>query len=98
MMKLEILIHELLLMLKNFGLNVECVLLKEVHFESFSKYIEDSFKATLNSHQKVDPTSGSQSSRPSAIGISIFGYDGSKCGVDDVGDKVRWDIGECQQS
>ncbi|RVW84183.1 hypothetical protein CK203_045284 [Vitis vinifera] len=52
--------------------------------------------ATLNSHQEVDSTSVGHSSRPSAIGTSASGYDGSRGGIDDgdhgsrrVGSSIR---------
>ena len=35
---------------REFGVDIELVLSKEVHSESFSKYIEDSFQGALDSH------------------------------------------------
>ena len=52
----------------------------------------------MNSHQEVDSTSVGHSSRPSAVGTSASGYDGSRGGSDDGGDNARWDIWERQQS
>ena len=74
------------------------MLFEEVHSESFGKDTDDSFQATLNSHQKVDSTSIGQSSRPSAAGTSASGYDGSRGGTDDGSDHTGGDIGERQQS
>ena len=48
----------------------------------------------MDSHQEVDSTSASQSSRPSTTGTSAFGYDGLRGGIDDGGDNVGGDIGE----
>ena len=64
------------------------MLFEEVHSESFSKDTDDSFQATLNSHQEVDFTSASHGSRPSVAGTSVFGYDGSKSGTNDGGDNA----------
>ncbi|RVW90766.1 hypothetical protein CK203_046415 [Vitis vinifera] len=83
---------------QEFEVDVERVLSEEVHSESFSKDTEDSFQGALNSHQEVDSTSIGQSSRPSAVGTSASGYDGSRGETDDGSDHVRGDIGERQQS
>ncbi|KAL6332423.1 hypothetical protein AAG906_005001 [Vitis piasezkii] len=83
---------------REFGVDVEHVLSEEVHSESFSKDVADSFQMALNSHQEVDSTSIGQSSRPSAAGTSAFGYDGSRGGTDDGSDHTGGDIGEHQQS
>ncbi|RVX08337.1 hypothetical protein CK203_017793 [Vitis vinifera] len=47
---------------------------------------------------EVDSTSASHISRPSVVGSSTFGYDGSRCGIDEGGDNAGRDIWECQQS
>ena len=83
---------------RKFGVNVERVLSKEVHSESFSKNIDDSFQAALNSYQEFDSTSVGHSSRPSAAGTFASGYDGSRSGTDDGGDNAGGDIWECQQN
>ncbi|RVW27042.1 hypothetical protein CK203_116101 [Vitis vinifera] len=70
---------------QEFGVNVERVLSKEVHSESFRKDTEDSFHTTLNSHQKVDSRSASHNSRPSVVGTFASGYDGLRGGTDDGG-------------
>ena len=59
------------------------MLSEEVHIESSSKDIKDSFKGALNSYQEVDSTSVSQSSRPSVANASASGYDGLRGGIDD---------------
>ena len=82
---------------REFGVDVKRVLSEEVHIESFSKDIEDSFQGALNSHQEVDSTSIGQSSRPSAAGTFASGYDGSRGGTNDGSDHVGGDIGERQQ-
>ncbi|KAJ9686759.1 hypothetical protein PVL29_015555 [Vitis rotundifolia] len=76
---------------REFGVNVERVLSKEVHSESFSKDTDDS-------HQEIDSTSAGHSSRPSAAGTSASGYDGSRGGTDDGGDNAGGDINEGQHS
>ncbi|RVW94930.1 hypothetical protein CK203_034508 [Vitis vinifera] len=81
-----------------FGVDVERVLSKEVHSESFSKDTEDSFQGALNSHQEVDSTSIGQSSRPSAADTSASGYNGSRGGTNDGSDHAGGDIREHQQS
>ena len=78
-----------------FGVDVERVLFEELHSESFSKEIEDSFQVTLNSPQEVDFTSASQSSRPSVVGTYVSSYDGPRGGTNDGGDNAEEDIGEC---
>ncbi|RVW65383.1 hypothetical protein CK203_022174 [Vitis vinifera] len=65
--------------------NVERVLSEEVHSESFSKYTDDSLHAALHSHQEIDSISAGHSSRPSVVGTSASGYDGSRGGTDDGG-------------
>ena len=77
---------------REFGADVERVLSKEVHNESFCKDTEDSFQRALDSHQEVDSTSASQSNRPSAAGTFAFGYNGSRGRTDDGGDNARGDI------
>ena len=83
---------------QEFGVDVERVLSKEVHNESFTKDIEDSFQRALDSHQKVDSMSVGQSSRPSTASTFASSYDGSRGGTNDGGDNARGDIGERQQS
>ena len=83
---------------REFRVKVECVLSKEVHSESFSKDTDDSVQTALNSHQEIDSTSASHSSRRSAAGTSASGYDGSRGGTDDGGDNAGGDIYECQHS
>ena len=61
---------------------------EEVHNKSFSKYIEYSFKGTLNSQPLnsqplFDFTIVRRSSRPSVVGTSVFGYYGSWGGTND---------------
>ena len=74
---------------RKFGVNVERVLSKEVHSESFSKDTDDSVQTALNSHQEIDSTSVGHSSRPSAACTSASGYDGSRSGTNDGGDNAR---------
>ena len=74
------------------------MLSEEVHSESFSKYTDDSLQAALNSHQEIDSTSAGHSSRPSVVGASASGYDGSRCGTDDGGDNGEGDIDERRHS
>ena len=71
---------------REFGVNVKRVLSEEVHFESFSKDIDDSLQAALNSHQEIDSTSAGHNSRPIAAGTSASSYDGSRGGTVDGGD------------
>ena len=59
---------------QEFGVDIERVLSKEVHSESFSKDTEDSFQRALDSHQEVDFTSASKSSRPSVAGTFASSY------------------------
>ena len=77
---------------QEFGVDVERVLSKEVHNESFTKDIEDSFQRALYSHQKVDSMSVGQSSRPSTASTFASSYDGSRGRTDDGGDNARGDI------
>ena len=83
---------------REFGVDVECVLSKEVHSESFTKDTEDSFQRALDSHQEVDSISVSQSSRSSVASTFASSYDGSKGGTDDGNDNAGGDIRERQQS
>ena len=46
----------------------------------------------MNSHQEVNSISAGHNSKPSDVGTSAFGYDGSICGTDDGGDNVGGDI------
>ena len=41
---------------REFGVDVDRVLFEEVHSESFSKDIDDSFEVALNSHPSVNST------------------------------------------
>ncbi|RVW18754.1 hypothetical protein CK203_098147 [Vitis vinifera] len=68
------------------------------HSESFSKDIDDSLHAALNSHQEIDSTSTGHSSRLSAASTSASGYDGLRGGTDDGGDNGGGDIDECRHS
>ena len=83
---------------REFGVNVERVLSEEVHSEIFSKDTDDSVHAVLNSHQEINSISAGHSSRPSAVGTSASGYDGSRGGTDDGGDNAGGDINERQHS
>ena len=83
---------------REFGVDVDQVLLKEVHSESFSKDTDDSFEATLNWHPSVDSTSVGQSRKPSVFSTSTSGYDGLRGGTDDGDDNVGGDVGQQQQS
>ena len=83
---------------REFGVDVDQVLLKEVHSESFSKDTDDSFKATLNSHPSVDSISVGQSSRPSAASTFASSYDGLRGGTDYGGDNAGEDVRKQQQS
>ena len=77
-----------------FSVDVDRVLSEKVHSESFSKDTDDSFETALNSHYSIDSISVGQISRPSVIGTSAFGYDGTDDGCDNVGG----DVGQQQQS
>ncbi|KAL6336428.1 hypothetical protein AAG906_014600 [Vitis piasezkii] len=81
---------------REFGVDVDRVLSEEVHSESFSKDTDNSFEAALNSHMLVYSTSVGQNSRPSAVGTSAFGYDGSRGGTDDGGDNAGEYVGQQQ--
>ena len=83
---------------REFGVDVERVLSEEVHSESVSKDVEDSFQGALNSHKEVDFTSIGQSSRPNVASTSAFGYNGSRGGTNDGSNLAGGDIGEHQQS
>ncbi|RVW60722.1 hypothetical protein CK203_053074 [Vitis vinifera] len=76
------------------SVDVDRVLSEKVHSESFSKDTDDSFETALNSHYSIDSISVGQISRPSVIGTSAFGYDGTDDGCDNVGG----DVGQQQQS
>ncbi|KAL6328069.1 hypothetical protein AAG906_033341 [Vitis piasezkii] len=70
---------------REFGVDVECVLSKEVHSESFTKDTRINFKGHWIPTKRLTPQYASS-------------YDGSKGGTDDGGDNTREDIGERQQS
>ena len=74
------------------------MLSEEVHSESFSKDTDNSVQTALNSYQELDSTSVGHSSRPSVVGTSASGYDGSRGGIDDGGDNTGGDIYEHQHS
>ena len=73
---MEILIHELLHMFEKQAFNVERVLFKEVHSESFSQDMRDSFQ--LVTSRPFFDSSVEHISRPSFAGTSTIGYDGSR--------------------
>ena len=75
---------------REFVVNVERVLSKEVHSESFSKDTDDSFQVALDSHQEVDSTSAGHSSRPGVVCTFASGYNGSRGRTDDGGDNTRY--------
>ena len=79
---------------QEFGVDVDRLLFEEVHSESFSKDIDHSFEAALNSHPSADSTSVGQSSRPNVVGTSVSSYNGSRGRSDDEGDNVGEDIGQ----
>ena len=59
------------------GVDVEQVLYEEVHSESFSKETRDSLQPVVTSRPSFD-SSVEHSSRPSFVGTSTTGYDGSR--------------------
>ena len=61
------------------GVDVEQVLSKEVHSESFSQYTRDSFQPAVTSRPSFD-SCVEHSSRPSFAGTSTTGYDGKRRG------------------
>ena len=63
--------------LQETGVDVELVLSKEVHSESFSQDTRDSFQPAITSRPSFD-SSVEHSSRPSFAGTSTTGYDGSR--------------------
>ena len=82
------------------GVNVERVLSKEVHSESFSQDPRDSFQPVVTSRPSFD-SSVEHSSRPSFAGTSTIGYDGSRGdGTNDGSDTGNdgGDIADPQQS
>ena len=85
---------------REIGVNVERVLSKEVHSESFSQDMRDSFRPTLTSRPSFD-SSVEHSSRPSFAGTSTTGYDGLRGeGTNDGSDTGNdgGDIVDLQQS
>ena len=59
------------------GVDVDRVLFEEVHSESFSQDMRDSFQPSVTSRPSFD-SSAEHSSRPSFAGTSTIGYDGSR--------------------
>ena len=59
------------------GVHVDRVLSEEVHSEGFSQNTRDSFQPTVTSRPSFD-SSAEHSSKPSFIGTSTTGYDGSR--------------------
>ena len=59
------------------GVDVDRVLSEEVHSESFSQEIRDSFQHVVTSRPSFD-SSVEHSSRPSFAGTTTIGYDGSR--------------------
>ena len=59
------------------GVDVDRVLLEEVHSESFSQDTRDSFQPTVTSRPSFD-SSAEHNSRHSFVGTSTTGYDGSR--------------------
>ncbi|RVW72180.1 hypothetical protein CK203_061834 [Vitis vinifera] len=88
MTKLGILIHELSLMLENLELKLNVCCPKKFTLKVLGKDTDDSVQTALNSHQEIDSTSASHSSRRSAASTSASGYDGSRGGTDDGGDNA----------
>ena len=62
---------------KKAGVDVDHVLSEEVHSESFSQDTRDSFQPIVTSRPSFD-LSAEHSSRPSFVGTSTTGYDGSR--------------------
>ena len=82
------------------GVNVEQILSKEVHSESFSQDMRDLFQPAVTSRPSFD-SSVEHSSRPSFAGTSTTGYDGSRGeGTNDGSDIENdgGDIADPQQS
>ncbi|RVW78540.1 hypothetical protein CK203_049801 [Vitis vinifera] len=98
MTKLEILIHELPLMLENLELMLNVCCPKKFTLKVFSKDTDDSLHAALHSHQEIDSTSVGHSSRSSAAGTFVSGYNGSRGGTDDGSDNGGGDIDERRHS
>ena len=68
------------------GVDVDHVLSKEVHSESFNQDTRDSFQPAVTSRPSFD-SSAEHSSRPSFAGTSTTGYDGSRGeGINDGSD------------
>ena len=68
------------------GVDFNHVLSEEVQSESFSQDTRDSFQPTVTSRPSFD-SSAEHSSRPSFVGTSTTGYDGSRGeGTNDGGD------------
>ena len=59
------------------GVDVKRVLSEEVHSESFSQDMRDSFQSVVTSRASFD-SSAEHSSRPSFTGTSTIGYEGSR--------------------
>ena len=59
------------------GVDVDRVLSEEVHSESFSQDTRDSFQPAVTSRPSFD-LSAEHSNRPSFVGTSTTGYDGSR--------------------
>ena len=68
---------------REFGVDVDWVLFEEVHSESSSKDIGDSFEGALNFQPLVDSTNVGQSNRP-----STSSYDSSRNGTNDGDDNA----------
>ena len=86
--------------LQETGVDVELILSKEVHSESFSQDMRDSFQPAITSRPSFD-SSVEHSSRPSFAGTSTTGYDGSRGeGTNDGSDTGNdgGDIADPQQS
>ena len=59
------------------GVDVECVLSKEIHSESFNQDTRDSFQPIVTSRHSFD-SSAKHSSRSSFVSTSTTGYDSSR--------------------
>ena len=59
------------------GVDVDRVLSKEVHSESFSQDTKDSFQPVVTSRPSFD-SSVEHSNKPSFVGTSTIGHDGSR--------------------
>ena len=75
------------------GVDVDRVLSKEVHIESFSQDTRDSFQPVVTSRPSFD-SSVEHSSRPSFAGTSTTGYDGSRGEGTNDGSDTRNDGGD----